>query len=334
MMKVKQISILKKRCLLCNTDRNISGFQIAVDFKTKLKTNHILEIVVESDDVIFTSKVDLNDSYPRYTKTNILKGTEFKAGVGIEGKRKSEKERTESHPIFVPELKYNGVKLKVYVDSQLQNMKISVIEAKFNFFDPLKRKHVSKEDNIKVTAEIEKEGFIIEESSLIETVFSMAKLFDRIEKFAKKTRQELIANKISVREAQKLVKDEPDSEARDFIMSQAPEPPEPEPSYRGPKNLTKAELISLVAKDTNLTKFKTEKAVNAAMQHIKESLAKGKNVTLIGFGTFTTAKRAARTGRNPQTGKKMNIPAKVIPRFRPGKNLSNAVGGVRGKKKK
>jgi DNA-binding protein HU-beta len=101
------------------------------------------------------------------------------------------------------------------------------------------------------------------------------------------------------------------------------------------KNLTKAELIGLVAKDAELTKTKTEKAINAAMLHIKETLSNGRNVTLIGFGTFTTAKRAARTGRNPQTGKKMNIPAKVVPKFRPGKDLAEAVGDKKkGKKKK
>lgn len=96
------------------------------------------------------------------------------------------------------------------------------------------------------------------------------------------------------------------------------------------KNVTKADLIAQVAKNADLSKAKAATAVNSVIDNICQALAKNKNVTLIGFGSFTTAKRAARTGRNPQTGKAIKIPAKTVPKFRPGKALRDAVA----KKKK
>ena len=101
-------------------------------------------------------------------------------------------------------------------------------------------------------------------------------------------------------------------------------------------NLTKAELVSLVAKDTEMTKAASERILNSMIANIQEALVNGKTIQLIGFGSFSTTKRAARTGRNPQTGKKINIPAKVVPKFKPGKNLREAVNSPKkkGKKKK
>ena len=100
------------------------------------------------------------------------------------------------------------------------------------------------------------------------------------------------------------------------------------------KVVTKADLVDKVAKEADLSKAKTEKAVNAVMNNIKEALAKGNDVTLVGFGSFTTAKRAARTGRHPQTGKALKIPAKTVPKFRPGKGLREAVGKKKAAAKK
>ena len=102
------------------------------------------------------------------------------------------------------------------------------------------------------------------------------------------------------------------------------------------KVVTKADLVDKVAKEADLSKAKTEKAVNAVMNNIKEALAKGNDVTLVGFGSFTTAKRAARKGRHPQTGKTLKIPAKTVPKFRPGNGLREAVGkkNAAAKKKK
>ena len=101
-------------------------------------------------------------------------------------------------------------------------------------------------------------------------------------------------------------------------------------------NLTKAELVSLVAKDTEMTKAASERILNSMIANIQEALVNGKTIQLIGFGSFSTTKRAARTGRNPQTGKKINIPAKTVPKFKPGKNLREAVNSPKkkGKKKK
>ncbi len=89
--------------------------------------------------------------------------------------------------------------------------------------------------------------------------------------------------------------------------------------------MTKAELISAVAAKAGLKKVEAEKAVAAFIATVTEGLKKGEKLSLVGFGTFSTAKRAARKGQNPQTGKKINIPAATVPKFKPGKTLKEAV---------
>ncbi len=91
--------------------------------------------------------------------------------------------------------------------------------------------------------------------------------------------------------------------------------------------MTKAELISSVAEKAGLKKTETEKAVSALIDTVTAALKKGDRISLVGFGTFSTSKRAARKGQNPQTGKKINIPAATVPKFKPGKNLKEAVNG-------
>jgi len=90
-------------------------------------------------------------------------------------------------------------------------------------------------------------------------------------------------------------------------------------------NISKKELVSRIASATDQSKAQTEKALNATLDSIKESLSKGDDVSLIGFGTFTTSKRAEREGRNPKTGEKIKIKAATVPKFRPGKALKDAV---------
>lgn len=89
--------------------------------------------------------------------------------------------------------------------------------------------------------------------------------------------------------------------------------------------MTKAELIANVAKKAELTQKDTEAAVNAFFSTIQESLAAGENVQVIGFGTFEVRERAARVGRNPQTGEEIQIAAAKVPAFKPGKALKDAV---------
>jgi len=89
--------------------------------------------------------------------------------------------------------------------------------------------------------------------------------------------------------------------------------------------MNKAQLIEAVAKNTKLTKVDAEAVLNTALDTIKKSVKKGEDVTLIGFGTFTKAKRKARTGRNPQTGKEIKIPAKKVVKFKAGNDLANVV---------
>lgn len=89
--------------------------------------------------------------------------------------------------------------------------------------------------------------------------------------------------------------------------------------------MTKAELISSVAEKAGLKKVEAEKAVAAFISSVTGTLKSGGKLSLVGFGTFSTAKRAARKGQNPQTGKKINIPAATVPKFKAGKTLKEAV---------
>lgn len=89
--------------------------------------------------------------------------------------------------------------------------------------------------------------------------------------------------------------------------------------------MTKAELVDKIAKDACVTKRAAETALASVTSGIRDSLKKGKKVTLVGFGTFSVARRAARNGRNPQTGDIIKIKAAKTPRFRAGKALKDAV---------
>lgn len=89
--------------------------------------------------------------------------------------------------------------------------------------------------------------------------------------------------------------------------------------------MNKTELVEFIATQADLSKAKAAEAVDAFVEAVTTSLKKGKDVTLVGFGTFTISKRAARTGRNPQTGAAIKIAASKAPKFRPGKSLKDAV---------
>lgn len=89
--------------------------------------------------------------------------------------------------------------------------------------------------------------------------------------------------------------------------------------------MNKTELVEFIATQADLSKAKATEAVDAFVEAVTTSLKKGKDVTLVGFGTFTISKRAARTGRNPQTGATIKIAASKAPKFRPGKSLKDAV---------
>ncbi|HXH04105.1 MAG TPA: HU family DNA-binding protein [Candidatus Competibacteraceae bacterium] len=89
--------------------------------------------------------------------------------------------------------------------------------------------------------------------------------------------------------------------------------------------MNKSELVDAVAKKAELSKAAASKAVDAALAAITESLKAGDQVTLIGFGTFAVRSRAARTGRDPRTGKEIKIKASKIPAFKAGKGLKDAV---------
>lgn len=89
--------------------------------------------------------------------------------------------------------------------------------------------------------------------------------------------------------------------------------------------MTKAELISAIAKQTGKTKVDAELFLNATLDVIQKTLKKGDSIPLIGFGTFSVAKRAARQGRNPQTGKPIKIAASKTVKFSAGSKLKEAV---------
>jgi len=89
--------------------------------------------------------------------------------------------------------------------------------------------------------------------------------------------------------------------------------------------MNKAELVEELSNQTGLTKRASREAIDAITSVITDALAREEKVTLVGFGTFRIVQRKARTGRNPQTGKELQIPARKVPKFRPGKNFREAV---------
>jgi DNA-binding protein HU-beta len=95
--------------------------------------------------------------------------------------------------------------------------------------------------------------------------------------------------------------------------------------------MTKTELAAALAERTGQTKTAAGSSINALVDIVTEELKQGGDVRLIGFGTFATRKREARTGRNPQTGKKMKIKARTVPVFRPGSGLKDAVASSKKK---
>lgn len=104
------------------------------------------------------------------------------------------------------------------------------------------------------------------------------------------------------------------------------------PDHGDPMN--KTELIEIVAKEADLSKAAAGKALEAVTAAIVKAVSKGDTATLIGFGTFKSSKRAARTGRNPQTGKELKIAATTVPRFTAGAGFKAAVAGKKAAKKK
>lgn len=90
-------------------------------------------------------------------------------------------------------------------------------------------------------------------------------------------------------------------------------------------DVNKTELVNAVAESASLSKKDASKAVDAVFESIQSALAEGNKVQLIGFGNFEVRERAARKGRNPQTGKEIEIAASKVPAFKPGKALKDAV---------
>ncbi|GAA4317701.1 HU family DNA-binding protein [Compostibacter hankyongensis] len=86
--------------------------------------------------------------------------------------------------------------------------------------------------------------------------------------------------------------------------------------------MNKAELIDKIAKDAGVTKTQANEALDSFTSAVIGALKKNDKVTLVGFGTFSVTKRSARKGRNPQTGKVINIPAKKVAKFKAGKEFS------------
>jgi DNA-binding protein HU-beta len=111
------------------------------------------------------------------------------------------------------------------------------------------------------------------------------------------------------------------------LASQNSHPPE------RPSSMNKSELIEAIAKSAELSKTDAERALNATIETVVKAVAKGDTVTLVGFGTFKSVKRAARTGRNPATGAALKIAASTSPKFTAGATFKTAVAGKKAKKK-
>lgn len=89
--------------------------------------------------------------------------------------------------------------------------------------------------------------------------------------------------------------------------------------------MTKAELIDRVAQKAKVSKADANRVLNGFLDSVSDALNKGDSVTLVGFGTFSVGTRAARKGRNPQTGRPINIPSAKVPKFKAGKNLKDTI---------
>lgn len=89
--------------------------------------------------------------------------------------------------------------------------------------------------------------------------------------------------------------------------------------------MNKTELIEHVANNADLSKAAAARALEATLSAVRQTLKKGGTVSLVGFGTFSVSKRAARTGRNPRTGEAIKIKAAKVPKFTPGKPLKDAL---------
>lgn len=96
--------------------------------------------------------------------------------------------------------------------------------------------------------------------------------------------------------------------------------------------MNKGDLIEIAAKEADISKAAAGKALDAMVAAVVKAVAKGDTVTLVGFGTFKSAKRAARTGKNPQTGATIKIAATTVPKFTAGAGFKSAVAGKKAKK--
>jgi DNA-binding protein HU-beta len=95
--------------------------------------------------------------------------------------------------------------------------------------------------------------------------------------------------------------------------------------------MNKAELIDQISKNAGITKTQANDALDAFTGAVISTLKKGDTVTLVGFGTFSVSQRAARTGRNPQTGETIKIKAAKVPKFKSGKDFKDKIGGAKKK---
>jgi DNA-binding protein HU-beta len=89
--------------------------------------------------------------------------------------------------------------------------------------------------------------------------------------------------------------------------------------------MTKEEMVAKMAKEAGISKRAANDALKTFFGSVTTALKKGQKISFVGFGTFSTSKRKARTGRNPQTGAEIKIPAARVPKFKPGKSLRDAV---------
>jgi integration host factor subunit beta len=91
--------------------------------------------------------------------------------------------------------------------------------------------------------------------------------------------------------------------------------------------MTKADIVKVLADRVGLTRREAAQALTVVLDGVVEAIRKGEKVELRGFGSFRTRKRQARQGRNPRTGDRVSVPSKVVPYFKPGKQLREVLGG-------